>query len=517
MRTIYLTLLLLFLLSVPACAGSESWQLCVSSNGRFLQYSDGKPFFWLGDTGWLLPQKLDREATKGYLTRCQQNGYNVVQVQVLNAVPSVNAYGALSNDPQNSWDFSVFAHAATPTSRASALSEDVRSGLSYWDHMDYIIRTAEAHGIYIAMVCIWGGLVKGGAMDVEGAKAYGRFLAERYKDSPNIIWVIGGDIPGDVKPEVWSALAETIKSIDKQHLMTFHPRGRYTSAHWWSKAPWIDFHMYQSGHRRYGQRMSDRTYPIPDNTEEDSWMYVDSTWKYNPIKPVIDGEPSYEDIPQGLHFPTGPRWRSHDVRRYAYWDVFAGAFGHTYGHNAIMQMARPGDAVAYSDTSKPWYEAQRDSGYVQMKYLKALMLTLPYFERVPYQEMIYKDNGKKYERLIATRGNDYALVYNYTGRDMPLDLTLISGKRKNLWWMSCIDGSLTYIGVVNNGRHTLHPPVTVAGVEPSQANDTSGLAVKSSEYEVRDGVLIIIDADKDYLSPGQQNIMRDAETKDKTK
>ena len=203
MRTIYITLLLLFLLSVPACAGSESWQLCVSSNSRFLQYPDGRPFFWLGDTGWLLPQKLDREATKGYLSRCQQNGYNVVQVQVLNAVPSVNAYGALSNDPQTPWDFSAFTTAATSTGAASSPSGGVQGGLSYWDHMDFIVKTAEAHDIYIAMVCIWGGLVKGGALDVEGAKAYGRFLAERYKDSPNIVWVIGGDIQGDVKAEVW--------------------------------------------------------------------------------------------------------------------------------------------------------------------------------------------------------------------------------------------------------------------------------------------------------------------------
>ena len=266
--------------------------------------------------------------------------------------------------------------------------------------------------------------------------------------------------------------------------------------------------MYQSGHRRYGQRMGDKTYPIPDDTEEDCWMYVDSTWKNNPIKPVIDGEPSYEDIPMGLHFPTGLRWRSHDVRRYAYWDVFAGTCGHTYGHNAIMQMARPGDAVAYSDTSKPWYEAQRDSGYVQMKYLKALMLTLPYFERIPCQEIIYRDNGTKYDRLIATRGSDYALVYNYTGRDMPVDMTLISGKRKNLWWMNCINGSLTYIGVLDDGRHTLKPPVASADKQASKGSGIGEKTAKATGEEVSDGVLIIIDAEKNYLAPSQPNIIR---------
>ena len=58
----------------------------------------------------------------------------------------------------------------------------------YWDHMDYIISQAEKNGIYIAMVPIWGGLVKAGLMSVDDAASYGRVLAERYKDSPNIIW-----------------------------------------------------------------------------------------------------------------------------------------------------------------------------------------------------------------------------------------------------------------------------------------------------------------------------------------
>ncbi len=130
-------------------------------------------------------------------------------------------------------------------------------------------------------------------------KAYGKFLANRYKNSPNIIWVMGGDIQGDIHPEVWRSLATSIKSIDHNHLMTYHPRGRYTSAKWWSKAKWLDFHTFQSGHRKYGERMGNKDYPIPDNTEEDNWMYVDSTWAYKPIKPVLDAEPSYEDIPEG--------------------------------------------------------------------------------------------------------------------------------------------------------------------------------------------------------------------------
>ena len=143
-------------------------------------------------------------------------------------------------------------------------------------------------------------------MNEKEAVAYGKFLAERYKDEPNIIWMIGGDIRGDNKTEVWDALANSIRSIDKGHLMTFHPRGRTTSATWFNDREWLDFNMFQSGHRRYGQRNGDGDYPIEENTEEDNWRFVEASQAKTPLKPVIDDEPIYEDIPQGLHDPMKP-------------------------------------------------------------------------------------------------------------------------------------------------------------------------------------------------------------------
>ncbi|MDE5840253.1 MAG: DUF4038 domain-containing protein, partial [Muribaculaceae bacterium] len=341
--------------------------LRVSDNGLFLQHEDGTPFFWLGDTGWLLPQRLDRDEAQHYLENTAGEGFNVVQIQVLNGVPSFNRYGQMSHT--DGWD----------------LEAAVKPGeYGYWDHLDYIVDTAERNGIYVGMVCIWGGLVKSGLMNEEQAKKYGEFLAKRYGDRPNIIWIIGGDIRGDVKTDVWDVLARSIKANDPRHLMTFHPRGRTTSAHWFSDRDWIDFHMFQSGHRRYDQRMGDKEYPIPEGTEEDSWMYVDSVRKHTPVKPVIDGEPSYENIPQGLHGADEPLWTDKDVRRYAYWSVFGGACGHTYGHNNIMQFVRPGLPGAYyaDGIAKPWYAALDDPGRKQMKHLKNLMLAFPYFDRV---------------------------------------------------------------------------------------------------------------------------------------
>ena len=306
-----ITAFLFLLLSLTVSGANKPWdngELRVSDNNRYLIFSNGEPFFYMGDTGWLLPERLDRAEAEFYLKKCQQAGYNVVQIQVMDGVPSYNIYGQPSLT--DGWNFDKI---------------NQKGVYGYWDHLDYIVDMAANYGIYVGMVCIWGSMVKAEKMNASQAKSYGKFLAERYKDRPNIIWIMGGDIQGDIHPEVWNALATTIKSIDKHHLMTYHPRGRYTSAKWWSKAPWLDFHMFQSGHRKYGQRMGNADYPIPDDTEEDNWMYVDSTWADSPVKPVLDAEPSYEDIPKGLHDPNEERWQDYDVRRYAYWSVFAGS------------------------------------------------------------------------------------------------------------------------------------------------------------------------------------------------
>ena len=431
MRKFKIIPLLLLLLTMATSAAAQKktqktyipWdngKLVVSEEGRYLKHENGAPFFWLGETGWLLPERLNRDEAEYYLEQCKRRGYNVIQVQTLNNVPSMNIYGQYSMI--DGYNFKNI---------------NQKGVYGYWDHMDYIIRTAAKKGQYIGMVCIWGSPVNRGEMTVEQAKAYGKFLAERYKDEPNIIWFIG---------EI---------CVD-----------------------WLDFNMFQSGHRRYGQRFGDGDYPIEENTEEDNWRFVERSLAMKPMKPVIDGEPIYEEIPHGLHDENELLWKDYDVRRYAYWSVFAGSFGHTYGHNSIMQFIKPGVGGAYG-AKKPWYDALNDPGYNQMKYLKNLMLTFPFFERIPDQSIIAGQNRERYDRAIATRGNDYLMVYNYTGRPMEVDFSKISGAKKNAWWYTTKDGKLEYIGEFDNGVHKFQ----------HDSGYCSG----------NDHILIVVDSSKNYV------------------
>lgn len=463
-RTLIVMALLLIVTGIQAKTKVfKPWsegKLVVSENHRYLQTAKGTPFFWLGNTSWLLPERLNRDEVAFFLNKEQEAGFNVEQIQVLNAIPTYNVFGQTANNAE--FNFKDI---------------DKKGVYGYWDHLDYIVNVAEQNGIYIAMDCIWGSQIN--KMNIKQAQAYGTFLGNRYKSHPNIIWMIGGDIRGDVHPEIWDALARAIKKADPNHLMTYHPRGRTISATWFNDREWLDFNMFQSGHRRYGQRSGDGDYTIKENTEEDNWRYVKASQAINPLKPVLDGEPSYEDIPQGLHDFNEPRWKDCDVRRYAYWSVFAGAFGHTYGHNSIMQFMRPGIQPAYG-AEKAWWDALKDPGYNQMKYLKMLMLTFPFRERIPDQTIIVGQNGERYDRIIATRGNDYMMIYNYSGRPMQIDLTKISGEKKRVWWFNPSNGTLKYIGEFDN-------KITDFAYDGAYMNNS-------------DRVLIAIDAQKDYLN-----------------
>ncbi len=438
--------LVLLLGAGPAAAETPPSQpvgaLEVSANRRFLQFRDGSPFFWQGDTAWLLFKKLDREEAERYLENRRLKGFNVVQAMVLHTATDVNAYGMPALDAGDP---------ARP--HLTSGSDPSRPGeYDFWDHVDWVLERAAGKGIFVGMVPAWGSIANQGRLNPENAAAYGRFLAHRYRGKPNVIWLNGGDVRGDRNTEVWRILGRTLKQEDPQHLVTFHPFGRTQSSTWFHEETWLDFNMFQSGHRRYDQDTE------PHAKGEDSWRYVREDLSKQPLKPTIDGEPSYEGIPQGLHDPSQPYWTADDCRRYAYWSVFAGAFGHTYGHSAVMQMHKPDSGKGAYGVRQYWYDAVDDPGAAQMRHLKHLLLSRPFTERLPEEGAVI-EAGERYDRILATRGKQYLLAYNYTGRPFRLRMGIIAGKEVKAWWYDPRDGTTQLIGAyANRGERLFTPP-----------------------------------------------------------
>lgn len=405
----------------------EYGRLALTANRRYLQ-NGNRPFFWLGDTAWLLFCRLTLDEAYVYLKNRRDKGYNVIQIDCMHALNRPNLSGEA---PLLDGDFN---------------RPDETGG--YWSRVDTVLAIAEELGLYVALLPVWGSLVKDGHLNSDNVQTYARFLAHRYQTRPNLIWLMGGDVRGSDGTEVWEKLARTIKEICPHHLMGFHPFGRTSSSQWFHTAEWLDFNMFQSGHRRYDQMLLnqwDDSVPKEEWFGEDNWKYVARDHSLSPMKPTIDGEPSYEQVLQGLHDVTQGYWQAQDVRRYAYWAVFAGAFGHTYGDNAVMQFYKPDSGKGAFGVKQYWYDALHNPGAGQMAHLKKLMTDFDFTAGLPDDEALAAPQKEKYHRIAVFSGEDFALCYAYAGEAFALSAEKLRFAPRYAWWFDTVTGTYSFL------------------------------------------------------------------------
>lgn len=161
----------------------------------------------------------------------------------------------------------------------------------YWNFVDQILDMAEQMGLYIGLLPAWGSLVKANILNMETMRTYANFLGKRYQNRKNLIWILGGDVRGDVDYDVFCLEGEILKSYNPERIVAYHPFGRTSSSLWFHNEPWLDMNLFQSGHRRYDQASLGEW---DDNAEretffgEDNWKYVDRDLSYDIVKPTLD-------------------------------------------------------------------------------------------------------------------------------------------------------------------------------------------------------------------------------------
>lgn len=433
--------ILLFLVISAVLAQEPKWvgssvdfingKLKVSDNHRYLVFENGKSFFYLGDTAWELFHRLNKADAEKYLENRRQKGFTVIQAVALAELDGLNVPNMegekplIDNDP------------AKPNEK-------------YFAHVDWVIEKAAEKGIFIGLLPTWGDKVdkQWGVGPVifnkENAIFYGKWIGNRYKDYPNIIWINGGDRSGgDANFEVWNALAAGIKSVDKNHLMTFHPSGGSSSSKWFQNQDWLDFNMMQTGH---GERSyaAYKKLLIPD-------------YQLHPVKPTFDGEPRYEDHPHDWKPEILGWFDDADVRQAAYWNLFSGGFGHTYGCHAIWQMLTPERAPV--GFARHTWQADLDlPGAGDMLNVRRLMESRPMTERIPFQELVTNNYMSETDYIVATKGKNYAFVYIPTGWGANIDLEKLGWKESTIWWFNPRTGEATNLKEVSNvGKQEFKP------------------------------------------------------------
>jgi hypothetical protein len=434
----------------------EAQQLSISDNGRYLVKEDNKPFFWLGDTAWELFHRLDREEADHYLQERAAQGFTVIQAVVLaefDGLAQPNPYGQVplfDNDP-------------------------ARPNEAYFEHVDYIVDRAQAHGLYVGMLPAWGDKFnrKWGVgpeiFSPETAAAYGRFLGERYRDKP-VVWILGGDrVPeADAHYAIIRALARGLRQGDRgMHLMTYHPQGSRCSSEFFHGDDWLDFNMFQSGHGKVGNP---------------NYQMVLRAYQKQPAKPVLDGEPNYEDHPINWD-PANGWFDEFDSRRAGYWSVLAGAMGHTYGNHNIWQMWTPG-RVAVSSARTPWRAALTQPGARQAGHMRALFESRSWWLLQPDQSLLRAAPEGAGRQVRVAVASDSSLVVAYTpyGASFALGLDEFSSDRLRAWWFDPRTGTHLDAGAIEPTAQTLFDP---PGQE-TRANDWA----------------LVLDADQDLPPPG---------------
>ena len=455
------------LLLLRGVSSGQLQPLRVSDNRHFLVTRDGRPFFWLGDTGWELFHRLDRREAEEYFAKRAAQGFTVIQAAVLAELDGLHTPNANGDLP--------------------LLHDDPsQPNEAYFKFVDTLIDLAATHHLYMGLLPTWGDKVfkdswgKGPEIfNPDNAYAYGKWIGHRYKDRPNVVWILGGDRdPRDGSPDIaiWRAMAAgiTAGAGGADHvLITFHPqpKARGSSSLWFQEDDWLDLNMLQTGHCR----------------DTPVWDIVNDDYNRQPVKPVVNGECIYEEMPVCFNARELGYANAYDVRKAAWLSVFAGACGHTYGCGPVIWFSATKDHLFAA--LHTWKEGLDLPAANEMKYLRALIESRPMLDRVPDQSLLSDTGSCGAERIQATRGKDYAFIYSADGRTIVVNTEKIAGKMLSASWYDPRTGRTTFIRTFENkGQATFIPPLPVASPVPTQREDW---------------VLILDDAGKGYGAPGE--------------
>jgi hypothetical protein len=389
-------------------------RLKVSGNGRYFVDQDGKPFFYLGDTCWVLFQRLDRKEVDEYLKDRAGKGFTVIQAYVIRGLGNRHPDGnrsLLGESPFLDRD---------PTKPNEA----------FFKNVDHVVNRANELGLAMGLVTAKSWHVNKHpekVFDEKNAYTFGKFLGARYKNNA-VLWYPGGDSPPGKDEAVWVAMARGLKDGSAgRHLVSYHGQGQTSSSFWFHKAAWLDFNSIQSGHG-----WAAKTY-----------RFVDKDYALKPAKPTVDMEPPYENHPTGSRTP---RIDSHQVRKAAYWNMLAGAAGHGYGALDLFWLYKDSDGPFPRNGFQHWRKALAYEGSRQVGYMRRLFELRPWYKLVPDQALLAAGQGEDLVRAARAEDGSFAIAYLPTGKPVSIKMDRITGKAVKAQWYDPRKGTWRAIG-----------------------------------------------------------------------
>ena len=373
---------------------SDGLSLKVSANGRYL-VQNGKPFFWLGDTVWSLFTLYTPQEAEEYLQHRRQQGFTVEHTMIAFNGGSGLKTHSINPGGEQPW---LGSNPATPNE-------------AFFKNVDRILDVARQEGLVVVIMPCGGSsgsfVDKDKVLTKENVRAYGKWLGQRYKDMPNIIWGNGFDLRPWEYVDVAQELAAGLREGDGgAHLITFHPSGGNSSSYFQNQS-WLAFNIIQ--------------------TWSDYWrsnLMVLADYCRLPIKPVVMAEGAYEEGPEYPSRPITPLV----VRKEAYWSYLGGGF-HTYGHN---------DMWRHNPT---WRQSMDSPGAREMGILRKILTSRQWWKLVPDPSVFVLGAGSDKTLNVAARSTegDCIIVYLSSRTTVTIDLGRITvGQTVHATWVNFV-------------------------------------------------------------------------------
>jgi len=388
----------IFMLPAPGSAGEAAYPLKVSENGRYFVDQNGDPVFWMGTTQWQIFRDNTPEEARTILQNVKSKGFTFVQAMLLGV-----GDGTRPNvDGQKPW----------------ASVDPLTPNEAYFKNVDSVVQSARENNVVISLTLYhqrWRKLIT-----AKNARRWAKWLAERYKDVPTIVW----SMTPEAKPEFLAVLRELAAGLREgdggSHLITFKPDPAPYSSSFAHEEQWLDFDSMQTW------KSVNLIYPM-----------VTKDYHLKPVKPVLMAEGAYEAGSE-YGFAVTPLW----VRRQAYYSYLCG--GHfTYGHNDSWRVL------------PTWKKALDAPGAEQMGVLRKVFLERKEWWYTVPDQTVFASGAKTGGDVLnlAARHKDGLWVMAYLGTNTTFSIEMSKfggGNKAAALWIDPKTGRAVKIGMFPN-------------------------------------------------------------------
>lgn len=420
------------------------------SSRRYLVDANGNPFPILGRTMWFV-SVLSVPDYQLLLDDAAARGYNAVEFHVPDRDlrgnrPPFAGNGAapflkqLDGGPYTGSFAYTDIHAQAP--------DFTTPNPAFWNYVDGIIAYMELKG----MLCFVFPAYVGAARTHEGwmdeliangptkMQAYGAWIADRYKDQKNLVWMLGGDRGTSpttftsAEDSVERALLSGLKSVPDQQSTQF-------SAEWGPESIGTD-------QTSYGTTM---TLNGAYSWNGDVATHGRRAYAHSPTLPAyLLEEPYDEEGPDGNH--VNPH-AIQPTRRFQWWGWLSTIGGYISGNGYVVQM------------SPVWRSHLDTQGTRDMTRLNAFIRSINWHELVPSglggMKRLVTSGGNSpadadYVAAAATPAGDLLIAYIPPAHSGPItiDMTAMSGTARARWF-DPTSATYTSIGTfTNTGTHS---------------------------------------------------------------